>query len=178
LLRRPAHAGDAPKHGDQGQVRERAGELRAEVGLEVRQQVELAAVVGAMAAAAKRHDRAGGLEIRPTGDIDAQGIRVELVSVSGGWRQSLAKTEVAGAVSLTASQPLELEFELEMPDLATPTPDGLLPRAYKGTAPPMVAPSFQAKRDSTHWFLEATVDRPKERDYRSLLELNAYNAPR
>ncbi len=55
-LRGPAAADDAPKHGDQGQVGEGVGELRAVAGLEVRQQVELAAVVGAMAAPAEPHD--------------------------------------------------------------------------------------------------------------------------
>jgi hypothetical protein len=120
----------------------------------------------------------GKLEIRPREDVDARGVRVELVSVDGGWRRSLAKSELAGVVSLQAMQPLELGFEVEVPDIAAPTPAGLLPSAYKGTAPPLVAPSFQAKRDNTHWFLEATVDQPKARDYRSLLELNVYNAPR
>jgi hypothetical protein len=120
----------------------------------------------------------GKLEIRPREDVNAQGVRVALVSVDGGWRRCLAKSEIAGVVSLQAMQSLELSFEVEVPDIAAPTPEGLLPSAYKGTAPPMVAPSFQAKRDNTHWFLEATVDRPKARDYRSLLELNVYNAPR
>jgi hypothetical protein len=45
--------------GDQGQVRERVRELRAEAGLQVRQQVELAAVVGSMAAPAERRHTIG-----------------------------------------------------------------------------------------------------------------------
>jgi hypothetical protein len=72
----------------------------------------------------------GKLEIRPREDVNAQG--VALVSVDGGWRRCLAKSEIAGVVSLQAMQSLELSFEVEVPDIAAPTPEGLLPSAYKG----------------------------------------------
>jgi len=58
-LGRPSHPGHAPKYGEQGQVRERVRQLGAITGLEVRQQVELAAVVGAVTTPAEWHDAGG-----------------------------------------------------------------------------------------------------------------------
>jgi hypothetical protein len=56
---RPARPADAPQERDQPDVAQTMGQLLAVARLEVREQVELATVVGAVAAAVQRHDVVG-----------------------------------------------------------------------------------------------------------------------
>lgn len=98
----------------------------------------------------------GSVTLRPVEDATARAIRAQLHMVrrdrDGHTKeQTVAETVLASDVELQSGRPWQGSFSV--------------------TAPADAAPSFDARYNSQHWYLEVVVDRKRAGDYQGTLEV-------